>query len=94
MTTDKTSILRRQLEAQEIQVTHLADGTSVLLDLSGHQVLSLNKTGTLLTQLVMSENSSEEELAKELAARYGVSEEQAFEDCAEFLAKLSAAVGS
>jgi len=69
--------------------TVLPDGSGVMLDFDGHQVLSLSKTGVSLVQQILSGVHSVDALARGLEERFDVSFEQAREDTAAFLEQLT-----
>jgi hypothetical protein len=69
--------------------TVLPDGTGVFVDLDGHRVLSLSKTGVALIQQIQSGVSSLEALAQALEGRFDVTFPQALEDTEAFVAELN-----
>jgi len=81
--------LREHLHQLNIDLTELADGTSVLLDLSGHQVLSLNKTGSFLIGRLLTEKTGKDDLVDGLSKKYHIDRRQAEADVDEFLNTLA-----
>jgi hypothetical protein len=65
------------------------DGEGVLLDLRQSKYLTVNPTGTTLLQLLAGECTSAE-LATALVAKYSISQAEAEEDVASFVAELDA----
>ena len=88
-----TKQLRTYLREQGIALTELADGTSVLLDISGHQVLSLNATGTLLVHHLLEAGTNGDALVDKLTDEFHIDREQANADVSEFLSNLSKTLG-
>lgn len=81
--------LRDAIASGVLTHTELADGTGVLLDIRGGQVLTLNETGELLVQAICEAKSSPEDLADVLVDRHGIDKDTALRDCNEFLEHLS-----
>lgn len=73
--------------------TVLADGSGVILDTNASQVLTLNATGVLLTDLLLAGISSTKELSKALQDKYGIDEATATQDTASFIQQLSSYLG-
>lgn len=69
--------------------TVLPDGTGVFVDLDGHNVLSLSKTGVALVQQIQSGVDSLDSLALALEKRFDVAFPQAREDTKAFVAELT-----
>lgn len=65
------SVVRR-LQDNDLLLTRLADGTGVLLDLSGHQVLTLNPTGVVLVEKISEGVVVADDLAVSLAVAFSV----------------------
>lgn len=84
------SDLAQQL-ADRLTITELADGSGVLLDLQGHQVLSLNGSALLLAQTLARQgnDASLDSLATAMADAFDVTVAQARTDAGEFVATLS-----
>jgi len=89
MTSPIAARLYRHLQQQGIECTALADGSAVLLDLGGHQVVSLNRTGAFLVQALLQHGGDPAELTRRLAERYAVTPEQAASDVDAFLGDLA-----
>jgi hypothetical protein len=92
MTAGSLNDLADRLNDPELGRTVLPDGTSVILDISGHQVLSLSKTGTFVVQEIRNGATSIDELAGRLAARYEVDATTARSDSERFVEDLSKAL--
>ena len=73
-------------------LTVLPDGSGVFLDIGGHQVLSLSKTGVALVQQVQAGTDSLDALASSLESRFDVSYAEALIDVQEFIGELSRAL--
>lgn len=84
--------LRQLLDQHGITPTFLADGTGVLLDVQGHQVLSLNHSASYLVQRILDGEDKPQALEQQFAARFGLSTAQAAQDIAAFLDNLQAKV--
>lgn len=82
--------LREHLQQGGIELTELSDGTSVLLDLAGHQVLALNKAGTLLSRTLLAPGSDKDDLLGALTDAFQVEADIAKADVDEFLNTLAA----
>lgn len=74
--------------------TLLPDGSGVFVDLDGHKVLSLSKTGVALVQQIQSGVDSLEALAQALEARFDVAFPQALKDTESFVAELDRILGT
>ncbi len=85
--------LREHMQQNGIELTELSDGTSVMLDLAGHQVLSLNKTGTVLSQKLAAPGTSKQDLVRALTGSFAVDRGSAESDVDEFLDALTAILG-
>jgi len=82
--------LRGLLGSERINITRLADGSAVVLDLSGTQVLTLNRTGAyLVDQLLVHQASDEQAMVQAMINRFEVEPTVAAADVAEFLAQLA-----
>jgi hypothetical protein len=81
--------LRRHLADRGIELTTLADGSAVLLDLDGHRVLTLNATGTWIMQQVLESEASADAIARSLSEKHRIPPDRAQSDVNEFLSALS-----
>ena len=74
-------------------VTRLVDGSGVLLDVEGLQVLSLNETGMFLLDAIQRGVHEEEALAEALTREFEVDTGTARRDVRAFLAELERGIG-
>lgn len=72
-----------------LTLTRLTDGTGVLLDVSGCQVLTLNETGLVLVEALQEGLVSETELMARLQAGFEVDEQLALSDIRAFVEELN-----
>jgi hypothetical protein len=80
--------LHALLEDERFDETCLPDGTSVILDIAGQQVVSLSKTGAYIVAQVRDGADDFDDLAKRVAIRYEVDEDTARTDARQFVAEL------
>ena len=80
--------LRQLLEQHGISPTFLADGSGVLLDVSGHQVLSLNHSASYLMEMILAGEEDMEVLQQRFATEFDLPASVAEQDIAAFLATL------
>ncbi|MBI4913936.1 MAG: PqqD family protein [Acidobacteria bacterium] len=78
------------LASERCSHASLADGTGVLLDIHGEQILALNATGEVLVGALLEGVTEAGLLAERLTQRFAVEPGQAREDAAEFMAGLEA----
>jgi len=88
-TMDPVTTLRRSLSDKGVELTRLADGSGVLLDLSGHQVLTLNETAAFISGLLLDSETDLEGISAKLADAYEVDLKTAKEDVTELLRILT-----
>lgn len=72
----------------QLTVTPLADETGVLLDLNGHQVLTLNQTGMAIISYCQTADTNIEQLTASLSEEFDVSPEQARSDIEQYLSNI------
>ena len=82
------SALAAALSSERFAHTALADGTGVVLDIQGEQVLTLNESSEFLVAAMLGGCSDEGELVARLIKRYAVDSPQAQRDLAAFLTGL------
>lgn len=82
--------LKPLLESDQLTFTAMADGTAVLLDLDGHQVLSLNTTGALIVRELYAGAANAHDLAAHVMKAFDIDQATAERDVAEFLTQLRA----
>ena len=92
MTTNPLAGLIAKTSDADLQYTVLPDGSSVLLDISGHRVLTLSDTGTYLMQQLRDGTATVDMLAKRLTQEFDVDDDTARRDTQEFVDALSAAL--
>jgi hypothetical protein len=80
--------IRQLLEQYGITPTFLADGTGVLLDVDGHQVLSLNHSASFLVEMLLAGEEDPQTLQQRFAEEFGLPASQAEHDIAAFLDTL------
>ena len=74
----------------EIQVTSLADGSAVLMDIQGRRVLSMNHSSLFLfNELMNTPQQNEADIARKLADHYGINQALAEEDVSHFVRTLA-----
>ena len=81
------------IDDAEVSVTHLADGSAVLLDLGHSQVLSLNATGAYVLRQLQGGVSDVDRLVGLLQAEYDVEAEIAQRDLEVFCEELAGFLG-
>ncbi|MDX1625619.1 MAG: PqqD family protein [Wenzhouxiangellaceae bacterium] len=77
--------IRRGLRDGRLSINALDDGSGVLLDIEGEQLLTLNRTGLLLIQAVEGGADDVAELGAVLTAEFEVEPERAERDAEGFL---------
>lgn len=81
--------LHELLSSGRLTETALDEGGGVLLDLEGHQILSLNEVGMKIVRMLRSELLSHNDLAQRIAEAYALDEETAAQDVGLFIQRLS-----
>jgi len=84
--------ITQYLSSNNVELTLLADGSGVLLDLEGHQVLSLNNTGATIAQALLQEKKDINDVIAEFSDEYEITQDQAKTDIAEFLDEMHSAL--
>jgi hypothetical protein len=84
--------LSRKLRDPGLGETVLPDGSGVLLDIDGNQVLSLSKTGLFLVHELKGGTTRVDELCERLTEAYRVDPDTARKDTVAFLSKLGEAL--
>ena len=80
--------LATALNSERFSHTSLADGTGVILDIEGEQVLALNETSEFLVKAMLGGVADQNELVSRLIAEFEVETSQAEADVTAFLATL------
>jgi hypothetical protein len=81
-----------RLQSLRQDMTVLPDGSAVLLDLDGGQVLTLSETGTFLVERLQHGTTETDALAADLCDAYAVEPDQARRDVDAFLRELAASL--
>lgn len=85
--------LKQRLDSPGFSETQLPDGTSVMLDISGHRVMSISETGTELIRSLRHGAKDVDDLATALTERFDVDVQTARADAAAFIRRLAAVLG-
>ncbi len=80
--------LSKILASDRLTHTILADNTSVLLNVNGMRILSLNETGSFLVEAIKGGAQTEQQLVAALRREFEVDETTALRDIAQFLDTL------
>ena len=80
--------IARALRSGRFAMTRLGDGSGVLLDIEGNQVLSLNETGMFLLDAIAAGTAGEDALLSAMLGAFDVDETTARADLDRFLAEL------
>jgi hypothetical protein len=86
--------LAERLKTTPFSVVALSDGTGVLLDLNGMQVLTLNETGSFVVSRLLEGAVSLESLAAAVATVFQIDEGAARRDVSGFLERLTVTTSS
>lgn len=78
----------RRLRDGDLCLTELGDGSGVILDLDGHQVLTLNASGVMLVGAIAAGTLAIDDLVKILREQFDVDEILAERDVQAFLEEL------
>ncbi len=92
MQTDLLDRIRAALDSGRLTVNALDDGSGVLLDLDGEQLLTLNHSAMQLVQNIESGALDLTALATALTERFEVDPERARRDAAAFIERLAGAL--
>ena len=76
------------LKSQTLSQTALPDGSSVILDIDNHQVLSASDVGTFILDAIRDGADSLEEVTRQIVSEFDVDAEQARQDAAVFIGDL------
>ena len=77
------------LENKRLTINALDDGSGVVLDVDGEQMLTANATGMRIIQAIDEGDRDAAAIARRLAGQFEVSEQQASEDVAAFVARVA-----
>ena len=84
--------IRHALEAERLTINALDDGSGVLLDVEGEQLLTLNATGMRLIRAIADHAASAEELGARMASEYDVTPDRAEADVRMFIDHVARAL--
>ncbi|MDT8408241.1 MAG: PqqD family protein [Wenzhouxiangellaceae bacterium] len=84
--------IKQALQSQRLTINALDDGSGVLLDVEGEQMLTLNRTGMRLVQAIDEGAESLQVLASVMTGQFEVSSEQAENDARAFIDEIAAAL--
>ena len=95
MTLALESMLRLSttLQSERLARTDLAEEGGVLLDLAGQQILSLNRVGLYLVDLICQDTVSREALAQRMAQDFALDLTTARADVDAFVGRLAQFLG-
>ena len=88
MKSDDVAQARALLMSPALSQTALPDGSSVILDIDRHQVLSTSEVGTFVLDAIRDGSDSLEEVTRRIVSAFDVEAEQAQQDAAAFIAEL------
>lgn len=89
MTDTDIDSIRTALDSGRVTINALDDGSGVLLDVEGEQLLTLNRTGMFLVQSIERGSATVEDLGAGLAERYEVDVDRAVADVEHFVAEVA-----
>lgn len=92
MTQDPIGTIREALGSGRLTINALDDGSGVLLDIEGEQLLTLNRTGMRLIQAIEDGASSVEALRDMLSGEFEVEADRAEADARAFVAEVAEAL--
>lgn len=92
MNEDPIKTIRDALESGRLTINALDDGSGVLLDIDGEQLLTLNRTGMRLVQAIEEGASSVEALRDMLLAEFEVEADRAEADAQAFVKEVAEAL--
>lgn len=84
--------IRSALDSGRLTINALNDGSGVLLDVDGEQLLTLNRTGMRLIQAIERGADAVEALRDLLMEEFDVEAERAENDARAFVGKVAAAL--
>ena len=89
---DPIQQIRAALESGRLTVNRMDDGTAVVLDIEGEQLMTLNATALCLVGWISDGESSVRDLSGRLVEKYQVEQPRAQEDVTGFVDKLCSAL--
>lgn len=92
MNEDPIGTIRDALESGRLTINALDDGSGVLLDIDGEQLLTLNRTGMRLVQAIDEGADSVEALRDMLLEEFEVEADRAEADAQAFVGEVARAL--
>ena len=92
MNADPIKSIRGALESGRLTINALDDGSGVLLDIDGEQLLTLNRTGMRLVQAIDEGAASVDALRDMLLTEFEVEAERAEADARAFVEEVAEAL--
>ncbi|MFO7763078.1 MAG: PqqD family protein [Wenzhouxiangellaceae bacterium] len=89
---DPIEKLRDALQCGRVTINALDDGSGVLLDVDGEQLISLNRTGIRLVQYLDEGAATLDAVRDRLAEEFEIDSDRAERDARAFFAELARAV--
>ncbi len=86
--------LRKGLSEGQLTISALDDGSGVVLDVSGEQLLEMNPTGLAIMQAIADGAESEEQVAESVVGRFDAPMERVLDDVRLFVRNVGDAVTS
>jgi len=77
------------LEDKRLTINALEDGSGVVLDVEGEQMLTANTTGIAIVQAINEGDRDAETIARHLAEQFDVAEARASEDVTAFVTRVA-----
>lgn len=85
--------LRKDLAEGRLTISALDDGSGVVLDVEGEQLLEMNATGLAIMQAIADGVGSEEAVAEVVAGKFDAPVERVLGDVREFVGRVGEVVG-
>lgn len=82
--------LAAAIDDKRLTINALDDGSGVVLDVDGEQMLTANATGVLIIQSIAEGRRSLNLIAEQVSERFDVEPERARSDAAAFVSKVAA----
>ena len=85
--------LRESLSEGRLTISALDDGTGVVLDVEGEQLLEMNATGLAMMQAIADGAENEDAVVERVVEKFDAPVERVREDVRAFVVDVSKAVG-
>jgi hypothetical protein len=82
--------LATAIDDRRLTINSLDDGSGVVLDVDGEQMLTANATGILIIQSIAEGRRSLNRIAEQISERFDVESDRARSDAAAFVSKVAA----